>query len=81
MLPKGAQVASLVKHGRSHEIITCNKYIGEERSPQGQFTHSAACKNLIFPIKRRAKEQKGILRNSVLKVKPTNIEILYCISS
>lgn len=35
--------------------------------------------NLIFSIKRRAEEQKGILRNSVLKVKPTNIETLYCI--
>lgn len=59
MLHKGAQVASLAKHGRSHGVITCNKYIGEERSPQGQFTHSAACKNLNFLNKKKGQRAKG----------------------
>lgn len=70
---KGAQVASGHLGGNNNLAVLKKGHLRES-----SLTVQPA-QNLIFSIKRRAKEQKGILRNSVLKVKPTNIETLYCI--
>lgn len=58
MVHKGAQVASLEKHGRSHQgnnIPGCTR----ERSPQGEFAHSAACKKLNFLDKKKGQKANG----------------------
>lgn len=78
MSHKGAQVASLAKHRRSQRGNDNLAVLKEGHLRENSLTVQPA-PNLILSIKRRAKEQKGILRNSVLKVKPTNIETLYCI--
>lgn len=65
---------------RDHvRVITYLAILKRAHFRDNSLTAQPAKKKLLFSIKRRAKKQRGISSNTVLKVKPTNTESVYYI--